>query len=595
MPVLFEDFPDHVPSDDRATAVSGAAALDDRRDESLHSYGQRLADGVSNESGLPDTLVAIEGLVCQFMLGHNEARARHGSALTPRIEMGGQVSPPPVSVFPESARGYLTERANVASRSDVRARLHDFCWERWHDVTGARGAIDCYLEATEAVDLADPSDAGTAMEYLIRAAELALRVRHRPDDVRNRTANEIRRSIGGPNLGYPCWLLEKTTDLLEQDAALSTDLLDRAVVAASEAGARRDRHTERSYLEGALALATATKRHDQAAAFRASLAASVEAEAGERGGEGGLIEVAFLTQALKAYMDLGDAVAVQRIKARLPGANERAISEMHTFSVEVTISTDEIERSVSSMAAATSIDPAAIRAVARELGFWPAWATIVQERRDHGSVFASLASTALLEHDARSVPLPDSGPAREDALTIRQFAQRTMIGAGLAEIALRVLRNRGQWTAETVTAAIGDADPDLGRACEPGVRAFEAGEFWTALHVLAPQVERAVRLIGARPDAPIHRVTTAQRLMWALLDPMLEDPAIRATLGEDFARELQALFTSDYGPNVRNNVAHGAADLDAAAAPAMVCMMALLAVADVLARLLAGGSGEQAE
>ncbi|MHB8399622.1 MAG: DUF7380 domain-containing protein [Candidatus Limnocylindrales bacterium] len=473
MRMLFQDFPEAIPPGDAASALGLAARLDDGRDETLHSYGERIVSGVSPESPLAETLVAIEGLVCLFMLGQVGARERHGSALTPFMEMGGQASPPPVSAYPESARGYLTDRANVAGRPDVRARLCDFRWERWHDVTGARAAIDAYLEATQAVDLTDMREVSEAMEYLIRAAELALHVNHRRDDVRNRIADEARRSIGGEHLGYAPWLLEKTAGLLSQDVALSTDLVDRVAEEASKAASRGDRHAERSSLEGALALAAAIKHHDRAATFRAALAASLEAEALERADEGGLIESAFLTQALEAYTNLGDSVSVQRIRSRLPRANERAMGEMHTVGVEVVFPTEEIERSVSSMSAAKSADPAAIRTVGRELGFWPLWAVVEQERDKHGSVLASLASTTLLEHDARSVPLPDSGPDREAALTIRQFAQRSMITAGLAEVTLRVLRDLGTWSAETVSAAIADGDLDLGRACESGVWALD--------------------------------------------------------------------------------------------------------------------------
>ncbi len=587
--MLFEDFPEAIPPDINETAVTGAAALDDARDESLHSYGERLAAGVSPASGLAETLVAIEGLVCQFMLGHSEARERHQSALTPWIEMGGQMTPPPVSVFPASAREYLTTRATGARRADVRARLHDFRWERWGDVTGARGAIDAYLEATEAVDFSDPSDANAAMENLIRAAELALRVNHRQEDVQARVADYSRQALSSD---YPSWLLEQTADLLKRDPVLSQDLTDGALAAASDAAARGNRHTERSYLESALALASAIKRHDQAQSIRRSLAASHEAEATERAAEGGLIEAFTLTEALRAYMKFGDTEAVQRIRGRLAKANERALNEMHTISGEVAIPNDDIERAVASLAAASSTDPHAIRVVPRQLGFWPTWAKVEQERQDQGSVFLELASTTILDPDARSVPLPGAGPERTSAETIRQFAQRTMIGCGLAEIALQSLRARGQWTAEAVAAAIADADATLGRASEPGVRAFEAQEWWTALHILAPQVERAVRLIGARLNAPIHRVTTAQRLLWAQFDPMLDDPVIRAAVGDNLARELGALFTSEYGPNIRNNVAHGAADLDAAEAPAMVCLMAILTLADVLAGLPDTGSTE---
>jgi hypothetical protein len=587
--VLFEEFPDTIPPDINESAVARAVALDDARDESLHAYGRRLAIGVSLASGLAETLVVIEGLVCQFMLGQAEARERHRSALTPWIEMGGQMTPPPVSVFPDSAHEYLRSRADGARRADVRARLHDFRWERWGGVADARGAIDGYVEATETVDLSNASDANAAIEYLIRAAELTLRVNHRQEDVRTRVADFGRRAIGGD---YPSWLLEHTADLLKGDPVLSQDLTDGAIASASDAASRGDRHTERSYLESARALAQAIGRHEVARSIRRSLAASHEAEANERAVEGGLIEAFTLTEALRAYTELGDREAIQRIRGRLAKANERALNEMNTLSVEVTIPTEDIERAVLSLAASGSTDPPSMRALPRQLGFWPTWATVEQERRDQSSVFASLASRTILNHDARSVPLPNAGPARESAETIRQFAQRTMIGCGLAEIVLQSLRARGRWTAEKVAAAIADADIALGRASEPGVRGFEAGEWWTALHVLAPQVERAVRLIGVRLNAPIHRVTTAQRLLWAQLDPMLEDPVIRVALGDDLAPELGALFTSEYGPNIRNNVAHGATDLDDAKAPAMICLMAILTLADVLANLPDPGSLE---
>jgi hypothetical protein len=309
----------------------------------------------------------------------------------------------------------------------------------------------------------------------------------------------------------------------------------------------------------------AVKHQDRARTFRAALAASFETEAIERAEEGGLIESAFLTQAMEAYTNLGDKGAVQRIRARLHGANTRAMGEMQTVGGKVVLDMGEIHQSASKMTGAKSADPAAIRTISRELGFWPAWAAVEQERRANTGVFVSLASTTLLEHDGRSVPLPDAGPDREAAATVRAFAQRSVIMAGLAPLSLQVLRDLGTWSEANVSAAIYDLDIDLGRACEPGLAAFEAGQFWTALHVLAPRLERAIRLLGHRLDAPIHRVTSAQRLMWAMLDPMLEDAVIRLALGEDFARELQALFTSEYGLNIRNNVAHGAADIDSVA------------------------------
>jgi hypothetical protein len=169
------------------------------------------------------------------------------------------------------------------------------------------------------------------------------------------------------------------------------------------------------------------------------------------------------------------------------------------------------------------------------------------------------------------------------ALDIRAFSQRLAITAGVAQVIIREARTAGSWTADRILDAIADADAQLGATCEAGVRGYEAGDYWVALHVLVPQVERAVRALGVRLDADVHRVTSAQRLLWANLDPLLADPSIRAALGEDFAVELGWLFTSEFGPNIRNNVAHGAADMANAEFPSTVTLMAILTVADVLA------------
>ena len=63
----------------------------------------------------------------------------------------------------------------------------------------------------------NPEHANAAMDYLIRAAELALRVGHRQADVRGSIANHTRLALGGD---HSAWLLDQTRDLLQLDAAL---------------------------------------------------------------------------------------------------------------------------------------------------------------------------------------------------------------------------------------------------------------------------------------------------------------------------------------------------------------------------------------
>src|SRR5687767_236421 len=66
---------------------------------------------------------------------------------------------------------------------------------------------------------------------------------------------------------------------------------------------------------------------------------------------------------------------------------------------------------------------------------------------------------------------------------------------------VRSLRRRGVWTTETLGAVLGAGvlfDEENIAATLPGVDDFEAGRHWSALHVLAPQVERIIRKLASR-------------------------------------------------------------------------------------------------
>jgi hypothetical protein len=120
----------------------------------------------------------------------------------------------------------------------------------------------------------------------------------------------------------------------------------------------------------------------------------------------------------------------------------------------------------------------------------------------------------------------------------------------------------------------------LAEACAPGLKALEAGRYWVAAHALIPQVERAVRLVAK--SVGISPMKTAQRsgLRWASLDDMLADPAVVDALGAGLTMSLRRLFIDPYGPNYRNEVAHGAADpSESQAGPARLAALATLSVA----------------
>ena len=83
------------------------------------------------------------------------------------------------------------------------------------------------------------------------------------------------------------------------------------------------------------------------------------------------------------------------------------------------------------------------------------------------------------------------------------------------------------------------------------------GDFATAIHLLAPQIEHAVRF-----QLKLRDVTTTALNGEGIetengLSALIDIPQVKEIFGDDTTFEIKALFCSPYGANLRNNVAHG--------------------------------------
>ena len=86
------------------------------------------------------------------------------------------------------------------------------------------------------------------------------------------------------------------------------------------------------------------------------------------------------------------------------------------------------------------------------------------------------------------------------------------------------------------------------------------GEFATAIHMLTPQIENAVRYhlraAGVSTTGIDQDGLEAEKSLNALLDL----PETTKLFGQNIAFELRALFCEQTGGNLRNEVAHGLLD-----------------------------------
>ncbi len=86
------------------------------------------------------------------------------------------------------------------------------------------------------------------------------------------------------------------------------------------------------------------------------------------------------------------------------------------------------------------------------------------------------------------------------------------------------------------------------------------GDYATAIHMLTPQIENAVRYHLRAAGVQTSGVNLDGLEGEKSLNALLDLPQIEVLFGEDIAFELRALFCEQVGGNLRNEVAHGLLD-----------------------------------
>ncbi|MGZ8157582.1 MAG: DUF4209 domain-containing protein, partial [Methylobacter sp.] len=87
-------------------------------------------------------------------------------------------------------------------------------------------------------------------------------------------------------------------------------------------------------------------------------------------------------------------------------------------------------------------------------------------------------------------------------------------------------------------------------------------DFVTALHLLIPQIEHLVRFHLKQAGVKTSNLDKNGIETENGLTSLMENPEVNTIFGEDLAFELKALFCDAFGPNLRNELAHGLLDYE---------------------------------
>jgi hypothetical protein len=92
-------------------------------------------------------------------------------------------------------------------------------------------------------------------------------------------------------------------------------------------------------------------------------------------------------------------------------------------------------------------------------------------------------------------------------------------------------------------------------------------DYVTALHLLIPQIEHMVRVHLKQAGAKTTNIDKDGIQNENGLSTLMDLPEVEQVFGKDLAFELKSLFCDPFGPNLRNELAHGLLDQDACRSP----------------------------
>ena len=282
--------------------------------------------------------------------------------------------------------------------------------------------------------------------------------------------------------------------------------------------------------------------------------------------ESALKELRALPKAARHVRGLDEKIS--SLRAQLSTAGREAIAQMVKIESDPVDITDYVAAARAAVAEKTPLD-----ALLAFVKLWPGLSREKALSAAQSSLDASplrkLFRSITYESDGRVVSKgatdPDeSSTSRTSELyleMVRSYALgHGLIAQGILAPALSVLQLEQRYSetdfiylaSESGLVPIGH-EAVFGKGLMSGFR----GDFLTAIHLLAPQVENIVRAHLVSSGVATTTIDANGLENEIGMSSLLDRPEVEQIFGPDISTELDLLFCQKTGPNLRNSVAHG--------------------------------------
>lgn len=478
--------------------------------------------------------------------------------------------------FDDEQIALMGELAQEIENPILRARLYDICWVRTKNHQYATPAIEAYLEATR-LFFADNAFAErilvvSALDYLERAIRLTLysfKPNQRPTEAIDELLALGPRFVDLGELGSLRRVEELVFHLNLGDGAERAALIEAAVE--EKPG---DPHTIRDLWLLAAQWRSRLDNHDAKNADRIRAAETMVALAN-------MTVNSEKPSYMAAASHLGDALKIYR---QVPGENARKETlrnllaqyqanirdEMASHSVEIDL-TEAAEQARQHVEGKTLPNALAAFALMVPPSNLEELEKMTMEIARANPLMHYMSIT-ITDHDGRTVDVvpsllaPQNDEEAQKALRYHMIKNAgfhyTTTGVGMIEPARRVIWEEHEISTETLyPLARGSFFVPHGheRTFAKGIAEGLSGDYSTALNILVPQLENALREQLKRQG---HNINTRERgdnvTQEAITLPrLLDHESVAEMLGEELLFDMQAVFTDKLGDTVRHNIAHG--------------------------------------
>jgi len=488
--------------------------------------------------------------------------------------------------LPESDIAFFAQIVEAANDSWLQARLADLVWLKGkpRNAAFALKAIDAYRN----LRLDHDTWINGGRDCWQRAISLARTLKAGAEDrLQQLEASVIHASnaatMADTYLGL--WL----ADLLRSNGlgrAHRTDVAKKLETLALEFDGKGDLHRARGYFSAAADWYRAAPDERKAAEMTVAVAEGWVKEAVARSASESpshMVAASFYENAVQTYRTVPRTERsahrvderIAELRTQLNESGEKSLDEMGAFSTpgfDITELVENARKSVTGL----SVHEALVAFANLHRGANAEGLRKSAQERMRKHPLASLFATTVMSREGRVIakrPALSLGgePKESDDMAIRAEMVRdygilvNIVVQGDIWPALEVLLLEHRLReGDFIDLARNSPIVPKGRADLVGKALFAGYErdFVTALHLLTPQIENLVRVHLKQAGAKTTNLDKDGIENENGMSTLVDMPEVEQVFGKDLTFELRSLFCDAFGPNLRNEVAHGLLDAD---------------------------------